>query len=101
MKIEIVHQKRNELLKRTEITLRLNHTGSGTPSRTEVRKKIADMLGVEIERVYVKKIGTKTGSMTSIGEVNIYDSADQARYIEPKYIILRNTPKSESGGETA
>jgi len=95
MKIEIIHQRRNELLKRNELIFTLDHGGGGTPSRFEVREKLADILNVDVQRIYMRKIETKTGSMTAVGEVNIYDSVDQAKYVEPEHIILRNMPKSE------
>jgi len=95
MKIEISRRTRNELLKRNELGFIVDHQSNGTPSRIRVREKLADMLNADIERVYVKPLKTKTGSTIAIGEANIYDSAEQAKYVEPKYIILRNAPKSE------
>ncbi|MEM2112474.1 MAG: 30S ribosomal protein S24e [Candidatus Bathyarchaeia archaeon] len=99
MKIEILNQTRNELLKRIELTFRVDHAGSGTPSNVEIRKKLADMFNVDVERVYLRKNKTKTGSMTVTSEAHVYDSVEQARYVEPKYIIQRTTPKSEKKGE--
>ena len=95
MKIEVTNQRRNELLKRNELAFSLNHADSGTPSRVEVRQKIADIVNAEVERVYVGKIGTKTGSRLAVGEANVYDSVDQAKHVEPEYIILRNAPKAD------
>jgi len=95
MKIEISRQTRNELLKRDELAFIVDHQGNGTISRIRVREKLANMLNADIERVYVKTLVTKTGSTTTIGEANIYDSAEQAKYVEPEYIMLRNAPKSE------
>jgi len=95
MKVEIIHKHRNELLKRNELRFSVDHGSSGTPSRIEVRKKLADTLNVEVERVYLRKVETRTGGMIAIGEANIYDSVEQAKYVEPEYIVLRNTPKSE------
>ena len=51
------------------------------------------------EKVYIKKIETKTGTNISFGKANIYDSLSQAEYIEPKYIILRNRPKRGEEGQ--
>ena len=95
MKVEVISQKRNELLNRTEITFRVDHEGGGTPSRLEIRQKLTDMLGAEQEKVYLTKFTTKTGSMTATGVVNIYDSVDKAKYAESEHIIKRNTPKTE------
>jgi len=95
VKIEIVNEQRNELLKRNEVKFRINHEKSGTPSRIEARQKLATVLDVEEGRVYIDKFVTETGSMTATGEANVYDSADQAKLTEPKYIILRSSPKTE------
>lgn len=95
MKVEVINQQRNELLNRNEVTFRVEHEGGGTPSRFEIRQKLITMLGADQEKVYITKFTTKTGSMTAIGSVNIYDSVDQAKYAEPEHIIQRNTPKTE------
>jgi small subunit ribosomal protein S24e len=95
VKIEIVNNQRNELLKRNEVKFRILHEGSGTPSRVEVRQKLAASLDVNEERIYINKFETETGSMRAIGEANVYDSAEQAKLTEPKYIILRSSPKTE------
>jgi small subunit ribosomal protein S24e len=95
VKIEIVNNQRNELLKRNEVKFRILHEESGTPSRIEVRQKLAASLDANEERIYINKFETETGSMTAIGEANVYDSSEQAKLIEPKYIILGNSPKAE------
>lgn len=100
MKIQILTQRHNDLLNRDEITIKILHEGTGTPTRVEVRKKVATILNVDIERVYIKKVETKTGSMTSVGEVNVYDTAEQAKYLEPEFIILRNLGKEKKTEET-
>lgn len=97
MKINIIGNRRNELLKRNEVIFSISHDGSPTPSRIEVRREIARILRVNAERVYVRKIESVTGTATSIGEAHIYDSQDQARVIEPEYIIRRNTQQAKEG----
>jgi small subunit ribosomal protein S24e len=95
VKIEIVNNQRNELLKRNEVKFRILQEGGGTPSRVEVRQKIAASLDVNEERIYINKFETQTGRMTAAGEANVYDSAEQAKLTEPKHIILRSSPKTE------
>jgi len=97
--LEIINQRRNDLLKRLEVRFRINHEKSGTPTRIEVRRRLASILDVDEERVYVKKFETKTGTMTAYGEANVYDSVSQAEYVEPEHIILRNRPKKEGESE--
>ncbi len=96
MKVTIKQQQYNPLLKRKEITFEVDHRQTkGTPTRLEVRNALAEMLKAKPEVVCLKRIQTKTGTMTAIGEANAYDTAEQATLIEPKYIIERNTPKEK------
>lgn len=100
MKVKIVSQEFNPLLKRKEIVFEVEHgeTG-GTPTRLEVREKLASKLKTSLELVYVRKMETKTGTMIAMGEANAYDSVEQARLLEPEYIVARNVPpeKAEEG----
>ncbi|MCK5563238.1 30S ribosomal protein S24e [Candidatus Bathyarchaeota archaeon] len=97
MDIKIITQKRNPLLKRKEVVFEVNHEKvKGTPSRLEIRAKLAELLKMKLEQVYVRKMETKTGTMIALGEANGYDTAEQAMLIEPKYIIERNTPKEKA-----
>jgi len=99
MKIEIISNKYNKLLGRNEIIFNLSHEGSATPSRIEVRKELARMLKIDVERVYIRKIETMTGTMVAKGEAHVYDSPEQARRIEPEHIIIRNSPQKKEKEE--
>jgi small subunit ribosomal protein S24e len=78
------------LLKRTEIIFEIEHPSAGTPRRSEVRKKLAEVVKADLELLFIEKMITKTGTMTTVGEANVYDSLDQARLVEPKHILTRN-----------
>lgn len=99
MKIKISSQKRNDLLKRREITFTVDHEKTGTPSRGEVRERIAARMNANIDCAYIRKMETKTGSTIMAGEANVYDSPEQAKYTEPDHILLRNTPKEKAESE--
>ncbi|MDH5783845.1 MAG: hypothetical protein OEZ35_09350, partial [Candidatus Bathyarchaeota archaeon] len=62
----------------------------------EIRAKLAEMLKMKLEHVYVRKVETKTGTMLALGEANAYDTVEQAVLTEPKYVIERNTPKEKA-----
>ena len=87
---EVVRDWYNPLVKRREITLRIEHTLKSTPMRISLRMKVAEVFGVDITRVYVKSITTEYGIGRSIARVNIYDSVDRVKEFEPEYIIERN-----------
>ena len=93
MKVKIVSKEQNPLLKRKEVTFRIEHDqNGGTPTRVEVRKQLATLLKTDLELVYIKQVKTKTGTMVAVGEANAYESIKQANLIEPKHIIARNAP---------
>ncbi len=93
MEIKITTEQQNRLLKRKEITFEVDHSQArGTPQRLEVRSKLAELLKTQTDLVYVKRLETKTGTMRAKGEANIYESMEQAKLIEPEYIVNRNIP---------
>jgi ribosomal protein S24E len=42
--------------------------------------------------VFVEKMQTMTGTNITAGVANAYETAEQAKLIEPEYIIKRNSP---------
>jgi len=94
MEVKIVSTKENPLLKRKEVAFRVEQGPKGrTPPRLEVKRAIAAELKINEELVFVKKMRTKTGTHTAVGFVNAYETAEQAKLIEPEYIIKRNSPE--------
>jgi small subunit ribosomal protein S24e len=93
MAVKITSEKKNPLLKRSEIYFLVEHDQNGsTPQRLEVRKAIASALKTDVEAVFVRKFETSTGTHTAAGLAHVYDSVEQAKQIEPDYIIKRNMP---------
>jgi len=97
MEVKIIDKKYNPLLKRNEVVFEVKHEKvKGTPPRLEIRAKLAEMLKMKLDQVYMRKVETKTGTMLALGEANAYDTVEQAVLIEPKYVIERNTPKEKA-----
>jgi len=96
LKIKIISEKSNPLLKRKEIDFELNHSEEGqTSSRLELKEKLADVLKAKPDLVFVEKVETKTGTTIARGEANVYESAEQAKLVEREHIITRNSPPAE------
>jgi ribosomal protein S24E len=53
---------------------------------------VADALQVNVDLVFVKKFITRAGMHTAMGMANLYESLDQAKLVEPGYIVKRNVP---------
>lgn len=93
MKVKIISEKENPLLKRREVYFQVQHDHAGsTPQRLEIRKAVAGALEVKADLVFINKLKTKTGMHTAVGLANVYRSIDQATLVEPEYIIKRNIP---------
>ncbi len=102
MEIKILSINENPLLKRKEVTFQVEHDQTGsTPPRLEVKNALAKILKKDLNLVFIRKIETKTGTRKALGIANIYDSHENAKLIEPEYIVKRNTPseKKEEGGK--
>ncbi len=48
------------------------------------------LLKVELDRVWVRSIDTKTGTRTTVGLAHVYKDPGKALIVEPNYIIQRN-----------
>jgi len=93
MEIKILAENENPLLKRKEVTFQVEHNQTGsTPPRLEVKNALAKLLKKDANLVFIKKLETKTGTHVAVGLANVYDSMEQAKLIEPEYIIKRNMP---------
>lgn len=63
-----------------------------TPTRSEARREIAVLLKADLDRVWIRKMETKTGTRKTTGLAHVYDDAAKALQFEPGHIIRRNQP---------
>lgn len=93
MEVKILAENENVLLKRKEVTFQVEHNQTGgTPPRLEVKNAIAKLLKKDANLVFIKKLETKTGTHIAFGVANVYNSMENAKLIEPEYILKRNVP---------
>jgi len=100
MEIQIISQKENPLLKRKEVQFSVKHDTGSTPPRQEVRRAVATALKSSVDLVFLRKFETRTGTHTAEGTANLYESIEQARLIEPEYIVKRNVPPEKPKEES-
>ncbi len=98
MKIEMTSTRANPLIKRTEVTFEIDE--AATPKRVDVRRELSAMLKADLDRVWVRRMETKTGTHKTVGLAHVYDDVAQALEVEPKHIIERNQPPQASAEET-
>jgi small subunit ribosomal protein S24e len=94
MKLEIVNQRENKTIGRKEIEFRIREQKS-TPSRSEVKKRIAAMVNANENLVVVRKIFSRFGVSESIGIAHVYNSLDDLKVIENAFLLERDKRKGE------
>lgn len=90
MEMEIKRKTDNKLLKRTEVEFVLHHAKGATPKRDEVRDLVAKQLRGKKENVVVDSMESEYGRAATRGYAKLYESAEQAKKLEPNHILVRN-----------
>ena len=94
MKVEITSKRQNEVLNRQEIGFTVKEAGK-TPSRKELREKIAALVGADEKKLVVDRLVTSYGSTGVSGTVRVYKDEKDLRELEIKPIVERNFGKPE------
>jgi ribosomal protein S24E len=98
LKLKIVKRNKNPLLKREEIEFAVEESKS-VPSRKDVAEKIAAQTNAQAGTVVVKKIETAFGSKDFQGRVNVYESVEALKKVEPAHMKARLEGKKKEGEE--
>lgn len=88
--LTIIDESINRLLKRLEVDVHIEHTFSGTPSRTMLRNIVARIYGVSEDLVIVRNVTSEYGIGISKAHIHIYADSGQLKRIEHKHILKRN-----------
>lgn len=81
------------LLNRRRVSLEIEHPTGGTPSKADIRKKVAEFLKVTEELVAVRHIYSRFGEGKSKIIVNVYNKKQDIDFFEKKKV------KREKEGE--
>ncbi|MHA1267642.1 MAG: 30S ribosomal protein S24e [Candidatus Helarchaeota archaeon] len=84
----------NSLLNRKQINFKIIHEKMATPTRDEVKRKLAAQFNADPNTIIIDKLLPRFGQATTVGFAKIYNSPEDLT-IEPKYIIKRNQPKEQ------
>ena len=95
MKIEILEEKENKPLSRKEISFRVEHTGTTTPSRADIKSKLVAQFDADASAVVVTNLDTKFGIGITNGSARIYSDPEQMKRVEHEYLIKRHESKKE------
>lgn len=90
MEVKITNQKENPLLKRKEIVFEAEHKGSVTPSKKEVRSRLAALLTADEKLLIVDEYASSVGSGTSCGRARLYSDEKMLAKAETKPTVKKN-----------
>jgi len=95
LEIRVESERYNPLLKRRELHLRVSFNGK-TPSRAEIREKVAGIMNAEQNRLVIDYVKNEFGKREAKIYAKIYDSAEAMKAIEEKHILERNFPEMKA-----
>jgi small subunit ribosomal protein S24e len=95
MELQIIKDKNNPLLKRREVSLKINN--KGTPSRIDVKNKLAAMVNSRPELIVIEHLDTAFGKMELTGTACIYESEERLKQLAHQHLIARGVPVPKEG----
>lgn len=90
MEIEIVSRKENMVIGRTEVVFKAVHLNEKTPKRSEIKEKLAELLGVSKGNVVIDNMKPEFGRPESSGYAKVYKNIEDGKGLERDYILMRN-----------
>ncbi len=91
MELQIIKDKKNPLLKRREVSLKI--VNKGTPSRIEVKNKLAAMANSKPELIVIEQLNTAFGKQEIMGTASIYESEERLKQLAHQHLVARGAPK--------
>lgn len=72
MNYSVLDEKQNDLLKRKELKIEIEHLLAATPSKTELLKELAKAYSVPEENILIDYIFTQKGIGKSVAKIKIF-----------------------------
>jgi len=91
--IKILKNEENPLLHRLEVEFEIEHLGSGSPNRLEVRDKLSAMLTAKSGLTFIRTMKPRFGIPQVHGIAHVYSDEEIAKKLEPDFSKIRNSPK--------
>ena len=97
MKIKIVNEKNNPVLKRKELEVEIDFGAGATPGKKEVAEAVAKDKAADAGNIEVCRIDSSVGKATGRAFVRIWEKMPE--YLKPKEEPKKEEPKEETPKE--
>jgi len=95
MKVQVITEKENPLLKRKEILVSIDYEGTATPSKADIQKLLAEQLKANIENLEISKVLSEIGKSRGKAWIKIWEEKKIPLYSEIKK-EKKKAPKKEA-----
>lgn len=99
MEIQIIKDRTNPILNRREVSLKVKD--KSTPSRIEVKSKLAALLNSKPELIVIEHLNTIYGKQEIDGSACIYQSEERLKQLAHQHLVARDAPKVKGEAEAA
>lgn len=96
MNYSVLDEKQNDLLKRKELKLEVEHVLAATPSKAELLKELATAYSVPEENIIIDYIFTQKGIGKSVAKVKIYKEKPKLKEKKEVKKVKKEETKSEA-----
>ena len=80
--MKVLKDFNNKLCRRTEYVIEVDHISTKTPSKEEIKKKVADLTKSKEDIITLKGIYTQYGFGKSLIHAYVYDDKESLTYFE-------------------
>ncbi len=95
MELQIIKDKTNPMLKRREVSIKI--TNKGTPSRIDVKNKLAAIANCMPELIVIEHLDTAFGKMELTGTASVYETEERLKQLAHQHLLARGVPKPTEG----
>ena len=95
MNYNVISEKQNDLLKRKEIKVEIDHLLSATPAKADIIKELATAYSVPEENIVIDYVFTQNGIGKSVVKLKIFGEKPKIRAKK-----VKETKKGENEAQT-
>jgi small subunit ribosomal protein S24e len=99
MRLKVIEEKENPVLKRREMIASLDYERGSTPSKAELQKALSEQLNADIESIEIGKILSDVGRSIGMAWIKVWNEKKVPVYKTKKEAEKKEEPKQEAPKE--
>ncbi len=95
MELQIIKDRNEPLLKKRTVSIKVNN--KGTPSRIDIKNKLAAIANSRPELIVIERLETAFGKTELNGTASIYESEERLKQMAHQHLLARGIPVPKEG----